>query len=200
MAKEVLSPAEERFERWRRDIGLFAGPIVFTLIYLIPIQSLSKEAHTLAAVLGLVLIFWLSEAIPIPVTAILGAILNVVLGIAPAKEVFAPFADPIVFLFIGSFILAEAITLHGLDKRFAFAIFSIKFIGENPYRVLFACGLIAAVVSMWMSNTAATAMMLPITLGMLQAMDEIHKEAGRGSKIRGGSYATGIMVFIAYGE
>jgi len=199
MAKEVLSPVEERFERWRRGIGLFAGPVVFILIYLIPIPSLSKEAHILAAVLGLVLIFWLSEAIPIPVTAILGAILNVVLGIAPAKEVFAPFADPIVFLFIGSFILAEAITLHGLDKRFAFAIFSIRFIGESPYRVLFACGLIAATVSMWMSNTAATAMMLPITLGMLQAMDEIHKEAGRVSNIRGSSYATGMMLIIAYG-
>ena len=142
--REVLSPSEEKFERWRRGIGLFAGPLVFIIIYLIPLPSLSKEAHTLAAVLGLVLIFWLSEAIPIPVTAILGAILNVLLGVAPAKEVFAPFADPIVFLFIGSFILAEAIILHGLDKRFAFAIFSIKFIGESPDRVLFACGLIAA--------------------------------------------------------
>ncbi|MEK7841340.1 MAG: anion transporter, partial [Deltaproteobacteria bacterium] len=102
--REVLSPSEEKFERWRRGIGLFAGPLAFTIIYLIPIPSISKEAHTIAAVLGLVLIFWLSEAIPIPVTAILGAILNVVLGAAPAKEVFAPFADPIVFLFIGSFI------------------------------------------------------------------------------------------------
>jgi len=197
--REVLSPSEEKFERWRREIGLFTGPALFFLIYFIPIPSLSKEAHTLAAVLGLVLIFWLSEAIPIPATAILGAILNVILGVAPAKEVFAPFADPIVFLFIGSFILAEAITLHGLDKRFAFAIFSIKFIGESPYRVLFACGLIAAVVSMWVSNTAATAMMLPITLGVLHAMDEIHREAGRVSNIRGSSYATGMMLIIAYG-
>jgi len=199
MPGEALSPSEERFERWRRDIGLLAGPVVFIIIYFIPIPSLSKEAHTLAAVLGLVLIFWLSEAIPIPATAILGAILNVILGVALAREVFAPFADPIVFLFIGSFILAEAITLHGLDKRFAFAIFSIKFVGESPYRVLFACGLIAAVVSMWVSNTAATAMMLPITLGVLHAMDEIHREAGRVSNIRGSSYATGMMLIIAYG-
>src|SRR3972149_7680798 len=199
MTKEVLSPTEERFERWRRNIGFFFGPLVFLILYFTPIPSLSQQAHTLAAILGLAIIFWISEAIPIPATAILGAILNVILGVAPAKEVFAPFADPIVFLFIGSFILAEAITLHGLDKRFAFAIFSIKFIGESPYRVLFACGLIAATVSMWVSNTAATAMMLPITLGVLQAMDEIHKEAGRGSNIRGSSYATGMMLIIAYG-
>lgn len=205
MAKEVLSPAEEGFERWRRGIGLFAGPIVFILIYLIPIPSLSKQAHTLAAVLGLVLIFWLSEAIPIPVTVILGAILNVVLGVAPAKEAFAPFADPIVFLFIGSFIIAEAITLHNLDKRFAFAIFSIKFIGESPLRLLFACGAISAVISMWISNTAATAMMLPITLGVLHAMDEVLiEQAGRAgvktaARLPRSRCATGMMLIIAYG-
>jgi len=113
--------------------------------------------------------------------------------------VFAPFADPIVFLFIGSFIIAEAITLHHLDKRFAFAIFSLRFIGENPYRVLFACGAISAIISMWMSNTAATAMMLPITLGVLKAMDELHKEAGGTSPIMGSRYATGMMLIIAYG-
>ena len=197
--REVLSSSEEKFERWRKGIGLFAGPLAFTIIYLIPISYLSKEAHNLAAVLGLVLIFWLSEAIPLSVTAILGAILNIVFGVAPAKVVFAPFADPIIFLFIGSFILAEAIRLHNLDKRFAFAIFSVKFVGESPYRVLFACGLIAAVVSMWISNTAATAMMLPITLGVLHAMDEIHKEAGRASNIHDSSYATGMMLIIAYG-
>ncbi|HBR18169.1 MAG: anion transporter [Deltaproteobacteria bacterium RIFCSPLOWO2_12_FULL_43_16] len=199
MTKEVLSPTEERFERWRRNIGFFFGPLVFLILYFTPIPSLSQQAHTLAAILGLAIIFWISEAIPIPVTAILGAILNVILGVAPAKEVFAPFADPIVFLFIGSFIIAEAITLHHLDKRFAFAIFSLKFIGENPYRVLFACGVISAIISMWMSNTAATAMMLPITLGVLKAMDEAHREAGRASNIASSRYATGMMLIIAYG-
>lgn len=197
--KEALSPAEERFERWRKTIGLFLSPLVFTILYLVPFPSLSLKAHTFAAILGLVIIFWISEAIPIPVTAILGAILNVVLGVASPKDAFAPFADPIVFLFIGSFIIAEAITLHNFDKRFVFAIFSIRFIEESPYRILFACGAIAAFISMWMSNTAATAMMLPITLGVLKAIDEINMEGGRTSGVSSGGYAAGIMLMIAYG-
>lgn len=199
MTREVLSPTEEKFERWRRSIGFFLGPVVFLTIYLLPIQSLSPQAHTLAAILGLVIIFWISEAIPIPVTAILGAILNIILGVAPTKEVFAPFADPIIFLFIGSFILAEAITLNNLDKRFAFAIFSIRFIGESPYRILLACGAISAVISMWLSNTATAATMLPITIGVLKTMDGIHKEAGRVTNIANSGYATGMMLIVAYG-
>lgn len=199
MAREVLSPAEERFDRWRKSVGFVLGPLVFFVLYFFPVQSLSPQAHTLAAILGLVLILWVSEAVPIPVTAILGAVLSIILGVAPAKEVFAPFADPIVFLFIGSFILAEAITHHNLHKRVAFAIFSIRFIEENPYRILLACGGISAVLSMWLSNTAATVTMLPITIGVLKAMDEIHKENGQTTNIAGSSYAIGMMLIVAYG-
>lgn len=188
----VISEGEKRFELYRKTISLFLGPIVFFILILTPLPFLSTEAHRLSAVLGLVLIYWVGEAIPIPITAIIGAILNVLLGVASAKDVFAPFADPIVFLFIGSFIIAKAITLHNLDKRFALAIFSLRFIEESPFRILFACGAVSAFVSMWMSNTATTAMMLPITLGVLRAMDEIHRK-------KGGRYHAGMMLMIAYG-
>lgn len=197
--REVLSPAEERFERWRKTVGLVLGPIVFIILYLFPIQTLSPQAHTLSAVLGFVLVYWVTEAIPIPATALLGAVLNVVLGVAPARDVFGPFADPIVFLFIGSFILAEAIMLHGLDRRFAFAIFSLRSVGESPYRLILACGLVSSLVSMWISNTAATAMMLPIALGVLHAMEDIHKGAGGVVSATRGRYSTGMMLMIAYG-
>lgn len=98
--------------------------------------ALAVDAHRLLAVIGLVLVLWLTESIPIPATALLGAVLNVMLAVAQARVVLAPFAHPLVFLFIGSFILAEAITLHGLDRRFAFAIFSVKCLQKNPLRVL----------------------------------------------------------------
>jgi sodium-dependent dicarboxylate transporter 2/3/5 len=120
----AISEGERKFELYRRTISLFLGPVVFFIILFTPLPFLSAEAHRLSAVLGLVLIYWVGEAIPIPVTALLGAILNILLGVASAKNVFSPFADPIVFLFIGSFIIAEAVTLHNLDKRFALAIFS----------------------------------------------------------------------------
>ncbi len=196
--KEVLSPAEESFERWRRGVGLFLGPVVFIVLYVMPMGDLPDPIHKLTAVLGFVLVFWLTEAVPLSVTALLGAVLNVVIGVAPAKAVLAPFANPLVFLFLGSFILAEAITHHGLDRRFAFAIFSIKFLQKSPLRVLFTIGAIAAFASMWISNTASTAMMLPIALGVLEGMKELHgSDASNNFNYR--RYFGAMMLMVAYG-
>ncbi|MEE8574311.1 MAG: DASS family sodium-coupled anion symporter [Thermodesulfobacteriota bacterium] len=196
--KEVLSPAEERFERARKSIGLFLGPAVFIILYLLPMGGLAPEAHKLLAVVGFVLIYWLSEAVPLPVTALLGAVMNVIIGVAPASVVLAPFAHPLVFLFIGSFILAEAVIYHGLDKRFAFAILSIKFLQASPLRILFALGAISACASMWISNTAATAMMLPIGLGIIHAMKDIDS-GSEGEGIVTKKFSCAIMLMIAYG-
>ena len=196
--REVLSPAEEKFERWRKGIGLFLGPVAFVVLYLFPPGEASVEVQKLTAVLAFVLIFWLTEAVPLAVTALLGAVLNVIVGVAPAKVVFAPFAHPLVFLFIGSFVIAEAITLHRLDKRFAYAIFSIGFLQKSPLRLLFAIGAIAAVASMWISNTASTAMLLPIALGVLAAMKEIHSRSSSG-EFNFRRFFTAMMLMVAYG-
>ncbi|MBI5560895.1 MAG: anion permease, partial [Deltaproteobacteria bacterium] len=138
--KGVFTGGEEAFERWRKPAGLFLGPVLFFILYLLPFPSLSPQAHRLLSVAGLVIVYWLFEAIPLPVTALLGAVLNVFLNVAPAAEVLAPFAHPLVFLFIGSFILAEAIIQHSLDRRFSLAILSFEFLGRSPLRVLFSFG------------------------------------------------------------
>ena len=88
-------------------------------------DALTPEAWTLAAIVAVVVVLWFTEALPLAVTALLGAAACVLLGVAPAKEVFAPFADPLIFLFIGSFLLAEAIRLHGLDRRLAYNLSSV---------------------------------------------------------------------------
>ncbi len=194
--REVISEAEERFERWRKTIGLITGPVVFVILYFLPFPSLTHEAHMLLCVIGLVLVFWLTEALPIPVTALLGAVLNILLGVASAKEVFSPFAHPLVFLFIGSFILAEAISLHGLDKRFSLAILSIRLLERNPTGLLFAFGIIAAGTSMWVSNTASTAMMLPIAMGILSAIEDAQI---RRQDFNFNRFSTMMMLMIAYG-
>ena len=190
--QQSFSPQEERFEWWRQTIGLFAGPLIFILIYLIPATSLSGQGHMLAAILGLVITWWISEAIPIPVTALVGAALCVIMKVAPARTVLAPFADPIVFLFIGSFIIARAMTLHRLDRRFAMYIFSIRGIGNSPSMLLIACGGIVALISMWISNTAATAIMLPICIGIISTMEKRLSTASL-------KYRVGMMLMIAYG-
>lgn len=189
--REVLSEAEQRFESWRKTIGWFLGPIVALMIYLLPLPSLSAKAHLLAAILGWVVVYWMTEPIPIPVTALLGPALCVIAGLATPKEVFAPFANPIIFLFIGSFFMAQAMQVHRLDRRFALWILSLPFIGDSPYRILFVFGAITALVSMWLSNTATTAMMFPIALGILGALKGL--PSGRMA-----NYSTGFMLMVAY--
>ncbi|MBI5193178.1 MAG: DASS family sodium-coupled anion symporter [Nitrospirae bacterium] len=157
-----------------------------------PAPALSGQGHSLAAILSLVITYWVSEAIPIPVTALLGAALCVFMGVAPARTVLAPFADPIVFLFIGSFIIAKAMNIHRLDRRFAMYIFSIKGIGNSPSMLLIACGVVVALISMWISNTAATAIMLPICIGIISSMEK------RLSTVSF-KYRAGMMLMIAYG-
>jgi sodium-dependent dicarboxylate transporter 2/3/5 len=197
--KATLSEQEERFERWRNTVGLFLGPLVALILWMIPMPALTYKAHTLAGILGWVVVWWICEPVPIPITALIGAILAVVLNVANARVAFAPFADPTIYLFLGSFILAEAMAVHGLDKRFAYGIMSLKLVGNSTGRLLAAYGAIAAFISIWISNTAATAMMFPIGLGIIYAMaDIISEKTGKvvdPTKLR---YGTGMMLMVAY--
>lgn len=191
---EKLSPAEERFERLRKRAGVVLAPLVFVGMLLFPFQSLNPEAHRLAAVLAAVVVLWMTEALPMPVTALLGAIACVVLRVAPAKEVFAPFADPLMFLFIGSFIIARAIFLHHLDRRVAFAVLSLKWVGARPSRILFAFGAVTAAISAWISNTATTAMMFAIGMSILAFLFAHEKDGAAISR----RYATGLMLMTSF--
>ena len=192
---EALSPAEERFERWRKTAGFFLAPAVFVLVLLIDFQTLSPQAHRLAAVVAAVVTLWITEALPMPATALLGASLCVLLRVAPARDVFAPFADPLMFLFIGSFILARAIFIHGLDRRLAFGVLSMKGVGARPGRILFAFGAVTAFTSAWISNTATTAMMFAIGMSILSFLFE--QERTTGVRI-GRGYATGLMLITSF--
>src|SRR5918998_4147442 len=119
-AVEEITEGEARFERVRRVAGLLLAPAVFIVLLLLPLPALKPEAHRLAAVMAAVVVLWVTEALPLPVTALAGAAACVVMRVAPARDVFAPFADPLMFLFIGSFILPRALFLHHLHPRFAF--------------------------------------------------------------------------------
>jgi sodium-dependent dicarboxylate transporter 2/3/5 len=108
----------------------------------------------------------MTEALPLPVTAMLGPVLAVILGVAPARTAFASFADPVIFVFIGSFILAQAMFVHAVDRRIAYTALSWRFVGTSAGRILVVYGGVTTVLSMWMSNTATTAMMYPIGLSI----------------------------------
>ena len=165
-AVETYSPAEEAFNNRRRTIGLFAGPLVCVALLLAPLP-LAAPAHRVSAILGMMIVFWVTEALPLAVTALLGPVLAVLFRVVPAATAFAAFADPIIFVFIGSFILAEAMFVHGVDRRIAYTALSWRFVGASAPRILLTFGAVTMILSMWMSNTATTAMMFPIGLSIV---------------------------------
>ena len=153
----------------RHRVALWLGPLAFVLVLALPLP-LAPDAHRLAAVMALVMLFWIGEPVPLPVTSLLGPALAVLLGVSGARDAFAPFGDPVIFLFLGSFLLAEALRVHGLDRRIALAILAAPGVAASPVRLRVAVGLVTAGISMWISNTATAAMMLPIALGLVRAM------------------------------
>ena len=193
---ELLAGEEAPFDRARRRIGVWLGPLTFAILLLAPRPArgvwlglalagcvmskvpglmlaplpLEWRAHRLAAVMALVVIYWITEPLPLAVTAFLGPAVAVVLGIAPARKALEPFADPVIFLFLGSFLLAEALRVHGLDRRIALGILALPGVAASPTRIRLAVALATAGISMWISNTATAAMMLPIALGLVRAL------------------------------
>jgi sodium-dependent dicarboxylate transporter 2/3/5 len=164
---DTYTAAERRFNRRRQTAGLVLGPLTLGLLLAYPFSSLSPEAHRLAAILGMVVVLWITEALPMAVTAVLGPVLAVVFQVVPARPALAPFADPIIFLFIGGFILAEAMFVHGLDRRIAYTALGSRAVGSSPTRILLVYGAVTTLISMWISNTATTAMMFPIGLSII---------------------------------
>ncbi len=189
-AEGRLSEAEERFERRRRGVGLVLGPLAFFVLLAFPPAALPVAAAKLLAVVAWVLVWWITEAAPLPATAILGPALTVVLGVASAKEAFAAFGDPIIFLFLGSFLLAGAMSAHGLDRRIARAILAVPAASASPRRVVVTFLALSAALSMWLSNSATTAMLYPIALGTLGSFGE---GAGRSPLARA------LLLACAYG-
>ena len=192
---ETISPGEAKFEAIRKGVGYFLAPAVFLVIFFFPFQDLKPEAHRLAAIMAAVIVLWLCETLPMTATALLGAAAAVVFQVADAKTVFAPFADPLIFLFIGSFILARALFVRHLDKRVAFTVLSWNVIGGRPSRILFAFGAVTAFMSGWMSNTATTAMMFAIGLSIISFLKRQERETG--IKISP-SYATALMLMTSF--
>ena len=179
-----------RFDEVRRKVGLVAGPLLFLLVLAWPFTSLTPEGHRLAAIMALVIVFWITEALPLAVTALLGPTLVVLLQVAPAGLTFRQFASPTIFLFIGSFILAQALFVHRVNERIAYGVLSLRIIGAHPTRILIAYGLLAASLSAWMSNTATAAMLVPIGLTLLRFMES---EATIPKR-----YGTALMLMTTY--
>ncbi|MBA3708708.1 MAG: anion permease, partial [Planctomycetes bacterium] len=191
----AVSAVESRLDLIRRAIALPLGPLAFAGLLYSP-RGLTVESSRLLAVCAWVLVWWIGEAIPLWATALLAPVLCIALHIAPPKEAFAPFADPILFLFIGSFLLVQAMTVSRLDRRFALSVLAIPGIGATPWRLMLGLGLPTLAVSMWVSDSATTAMMLPIALGVLTSAGA--SLARSGSAVLPQGFIAGSLLLVAY--
>jgi sodium-dependent dicarboxylate transporter 2/3/5 len=194
-AVELISPAEERFNRLRATAGLILAPVTLIVMLVAPLPGLTAQAHRLAAILATVVVLWMTEALPMAVTAVLGPVLAVMFLVAPAQTAFAPFADPIIFLFIGSFILARAMFVHGVDRRIAYTALSSRAVGSSPARILLVYGGVATAISMWISNTATTAMMFPIGLSIVAHLRRVTSSGDAAIR----RFALAMMLITSFG-
>ncbi|HSR53097.1 MAG TPA: SLC13 family permease [Acidobacteriota bacterium] len=155
----------------RKKIGLIAGPLLFAGVLLAPApQGLSGEGQMVLASALWMATWWLSEALPIPATALLPLALFPLAGVRGAGEVSAAYMDPNIVLFMGGFFLAQAIQRWGLHRRIA--LFILVKVGSRPARLVLGFMLATAFLSMWVSNTATAIMMLPIGIAVLAQMEE----------------------------
>ncbi len=201
LGEQHLSPAEERFEKGRRTVGLVLAPLVTVVFLLLP-TDLEGDQQTLAAVLFGVIVLWVTEPVPIPVGGFIGVGAIVVLGVTTADEALAPFGSSTVFTFIGAFILAQAMLKHGVAKRFAMFVLGLPGVGRSTFRVIIAFGAITALLSAFVSNTATVAMLLPTAIGILTVIAKLMQSTGVVAedfdplRLRVGA---ALMLMLAYG-
>ena len=177
----------------RRRIGLLAAPAVFLVLVLLPApDGMSQAAWRTAAVGLLMATWWVTEAIPIPATALLPLVLFPLLGIAPIGAAAEPYANPIVFLFLGGFVLAGAMQRWALHRRIALVV--VNALGTEPHRVVLGFMVATAFLSMWVSNTATAVMMLPIGLSVIALVAPPDGEGNPGQL----NFGTSLMLGIAY--
>ncbi|MHA6248827.1 SLC13 family permease [Pontibacter sp. CAU 1760] len=151
----------------RRNTGLLVAPLLALLVWVLTV-ALPFEARTVASIMAFCLVFWMTEVIPLSMTAFLGVLLAVMLGIADTSTAFQNLGHPIILLFIGSFLLARSMTRHGLDKRIALFILSRAYFQKSLFRLFLGFSSISFLLSMWVSNSVTVAMLLPLMLGIIQ--------------------------------
>ncbi len=201
LGEQILSPAEERFERGRRTVGLFLAPLVAAVFLALPL-NMPPAQQTLAGLLLGVIVLWITEPVPIPIGGLIGVSAIVLFGVAPAADVLAPFGSSTVFTFIGAFILAQAMLKHGLARRFAFRILSLPGVGRTTGSVVIAFGAITAILSAFVSNTATVAMLLPTALGILAVIANLMQDRGltrEGFDPTRMRIGFALMLMLAYG-
>ncbi len=180
---------EPKFPR-HRLIGLIAGPMVAAIVSYSPAPTgLSQQGWLIAATGIWMAIWWMTEALPLAVTAMLPLILFPILDIRSIETTTPSYAHPLIFLFLGGFLLARAMHVWGLDSRLALNV--LRLAGSSPRRIIAGIMAVTAFLSMWVSNTATAMVMLPIGLSITTALVQHDTKHADG-------FAPALLLGIAY--
>jgi len=176
----------------RRAIALIVAVLAAAAVLASPApDGLSPAAWRVAAVAVLMAILWITEALPLAVTALMPLVLFPALGVAPVDAAAAPFANPLIFLFMGGFLIALAIERWNLHRRIALMLLSA--IGAREDLQVGGILLATALVSMWVSNTATALMMLPVALSIAP------RPAAGATGGEDARFAAALLLAVAYG-
>ncbi|MBI1223701.1 MAG: DASS family sodium-coupled anion symporter [Bacteroidetes bacterium] len=181
-----------------KKVGLFLSPILFVVMLLMSPQfGLKTDAWQVLAMAFMMLGWWVTEALPLPATSLVPLVILPLLGVSSPKEVAPFYGDPIVFLFLGGFMLALAMEKWNLHRRIALTIVSMT--GTNANGIVLGFMVATAVMSMWISNTATTIMMLPIALSVIGLLTETRMANPNTEQAKGlANFSKTIMLGIAY--
>ncbi|MBX2915937.1 MAG: DASS family sodium-coupled anion symporter [Cyclobacteriaceae bacterium] len=176
-----------------KQIGFVAGPLTFIVLTAsISPEFISPQAGKVLAVASWMIIWWIAEAAPVPITALLPLIVFPFLGIMNMSEAAAPYANPIIFLFMGGFMIALALEKHRLHERIALNL--VRITGTSGNGIILGFTIATAFISMWISNTATAMMMLPIALSVINLLRRKTDTVTIGER----NFGIALMLVIAY--
>lgn len=175
----------------RQRIGLWLAPALLVAVFVTPAPAeLGVVGWRTLGVALLMATWWITEAVPIPATSLVPLVAFPLVGAGSMREAASPYADPVVYLFMGGFIIALAMERWDLHRRVALRI--IGAVGTSPARLIAGFMLATALISMWVNNTATTLMMLPVGLSVLELAERT------GATGRGSAFEAALLLGIAY--
>jgi sodium-dependent dicarboxylate transporter 2/3/5 len=180
----------EHIKARQHYLSLAAGILLFLLMWYINPFNLEENGKRVIAVAFLMITWWITEALPMPVVALMPIVLFPLFGIATIKEATAPYGNEVIFLFMGGFMIGLAIEKWNLHRRIALSI--VKVTGTSGNMIILGFILSTGLISMWLSNTATTMMMFPIAISVIHVIGQ-----GRDEKqVR--NFSLCMMLAIAY--
>jgi solute carrier family 13 (sodium-dependent dicarboxylate transporter), member 2/3/5 len=187
---DYLQPLQQMEKSYLRLAGFLGGLVLFTVFFFTTPFNIDEKGMKVLAIAALMILWWITDAMPMPIVALIPIVLFPLLKVCTIEEAAAPFANPVIFLFLGGFMIGLALEKWNLHKRIALGIINLT--GTSGNRIILGFILSTGFLSMWLSNTATTMMMFPIAMSVITVMDQ-RKDHGNTR-----NFSICILLAIAY--